>query len=138
MNRIYTFLVILSGLAVGIGVGIALTFLWNWMDKPQENLGAIEAKITQLSGEVGLFESNYFSSKKEYVQILPKVDASGIEYKVDQYKVWHGFGKDPDIGYQVYLTKPDGSTKSFGVGVLSAERSFDWRPLEIKQATVSL
>jgi len=56
-----------------------------------------------------------------YKQVMITTESvSGIKYWVDEYVA--PMGK----GYQIWLQKPDGSSKSFGEGVLSNDLSFDW------------
>jgi hypothetical protein len=68
-------------------------------------------------------QDNEFSKTGKYKYVPPTTLPDGTTYKVDEYVTGDG-----QVGYNVYITKQDGSQKNFGVGVDSSTVNIDWQP----------
>ena len=80
------------------------------------------AGVISITDKIATEKQVELSIDGKYSYVSPTIDkATGIEYYVDEYVTGEG-----TKGYQITMTKPDGSIKSFGVGDEAIYRSYDW------------
>ena len=80
---------------------------------------------TTISDSLVIQETEWKKTHQGFKEIPEFVGVDGNTYRVDSIVQSHGVGKEESYGYQVYITKQDGFTKSFGEGGLA--KSYDWK-----------
>jgi hypothetical protein len=91
-----------------------------------QSLGANQTEdevIAQLEIDLKTEQTVWKQTHDKYKQKLKEKKLPyDIEFKVDEYVAPSG------VGYQANIKRSNGSTKSFGEGVESAYRSYNWTP----------
>lgn len=82
-----------------------------------QNVGAADPYFTQVSSLIPALEK---LTNGRYKEIKERTLPGGVKFRIDKIEVWGGKNEPEKVGYQVYITRPDGAQMSFGTGIISS------------------